>query len=122
MKPGGLRLFLHFYCMGQQNTPDLQTWRADRPTSDEYIVEMLYYDATAFLTVELLEDEKEIRILRSGSTPSTPYLMQESVVLQGIFDELRQCAYDESVPIEDRLLVPVSDDSLDIVSEELSFG
>mmetsp|Transcript_23948 Transcript_23948/g.49259 ORF Transcript_23948/g.49259 Transcript_23948/m.49259 type:complete len:569 (+) Transcript_23948:42-1748(+) len=30
MKPGGLRLFLMFYLMGMQNTPDRNTWRADQ--------------------------------------------------------------------------------------------
>jgi hypothetical protein len=120
MKPGGLRLFLMFYCMGMQNTPDRLTWRADQPSTEEYVVEMLFKDATGILSIELLEDE--IKIMRNGSCPSTAYIMQESVVLAGIVDELRTCAFDESVPVEDRLLVPESEDSLDILGEELAFG
>jgi hypothetical protein len=109
-----------FYCMGMQNTPDRNTWRADQPTSEEYLIEMLFHDATGILTIELLEHE--IRISRNGSCPSTAYIMQESVIVAGIIDELRTCAFEESVPVENRLLVPESADSLDVVGEELAFG
>ena len=80
IKPGGLRLFLMFYLMGMQNTPDRMSWRANQPSSDDYVVEMFYHDASAMMTIELTEDE--IRITRCGSLPSTAYLMQESVIVQ----------------------------------------
>ena len=119
IKPGGLRLFLMFYLMGMQNTPDRNSWRADQPTREEYVVEMFYHDATGMLSVELLDDE--IKIIRTGSRPSTTYLMQESVIVQGILDELNQCAFDENVAESDRLLL-TKPDAIDIARSELSFG
>ena len=120
IKPGGLRLFLMFYCMGMQNTPTRNSWRADQPSREEYVVEMLYHDNTGMLSVELLSDE--IRINRMGSLPSTQYLMQESLIIQGILDELLQCAFDENVPENDRLLVPDPVDGIDLARSSLSFG
>lgn len=120
IKPGGLRLFLMFYCMGMQNTPDRMSWRADQPSIEEYVVDMLFHDGTGILTVELLDDE--IRIDRTGSTPSTSYLMQESVVVQGMLDELQQCAFDESVVEENRLLTPEPADAIESAREALAFG
>ena len=106
--------------MGMQNTPDRNSWRADQPSGEEYIVEMFYHDATGMLSVELLEDE--IRITRCGSVPSTSYLMQESVIVQGVLDELHQCAFEESVPESDRLLIPEPRDAIDLARDSLSFG
>jgi hypothetical protein len=67
--------------LGMQNTPDRNSWRADQPSGEEYIIDMLYHDATGVITIELLEEE--IRIAHCGSVPSTSYLMQESVIVQG---------------------------------------
>lgn len=120
IKPGGLRLFLMFYLMGMQNTPDKGTWQANQPSSDDYVVEMFFRDATAMLTIELSEDEIAIR--RCGSMPSTPYLMQESVIIEGILDELEQCANEKGVAMEDRLLVPKFDDAIEMARGSVSFG
>lgn len=109
-----------FYCMGMQNTPDRGSWQANQPSSEEYVVEMYYRDASAMLSVELLE--KEILIKRCGSIPSTSYLMQESVIVQGILDELHQCAFDDSVPTADRLLVPDPTNAIELARGSLSFG
>ncbi len=109
-----------FFLMGMQNTPDKGTWKANQPSSEEYIVEMYFRDATAMLSIELLE--REIRISRCGSIPSTPYLMQESVVVQGILDELDRCAFDESVPTGSRLLTPEPSNAIELARGSLSFG
>ncbi len=122
LKPGGLRLFLMFYLMGMQNTPDRNTWRANQPSTDEYILEMFFLrDGSAMIQIELLGDE--IRVLRSGSLPSTAYLMQESVIVDGILDELHQCAFgDGSIPEPDRLLIPEPRNAIDVARESLAFG
>ena len=123
IKPGGLRLFLMFYCMGMQNTPDRNAWRADQPSTEEYLVEMFFHDQTAMLTVEL--KEREILIYRTGSTPSTNYVMQESVIVEGILDELQQCATPpdgDDIAEEDRLLIPEPADAIETAREALAFG
>jgi hypothetical protein len=121
IKPGGLRLFLMFYLMGAQNTPEKGSWRADQPTTEEYIVDFFFHDRTAALSVSLVEDE--ITIDRVGSTPSTAYMMQETVVLQGILAELQEIAFDDSVEEENRLLIlPEPQDAIEKARDALSFA
>ena len=103
VKPGGLRLFLMFYLMGMQNTPDRNSWKADQPSTEEYQVDFFYHDRSALLSILLQEDK--VTIDRIGSSPSNAYMMQESVIVEGILQELDLCAFDEKVPEEDRLLI-----------------
>lgn len=133
IKPGGLRLFLMFYFMGMQNTPDRMSWKADQPTSsssvysshhddeDEiaYVVDMHFHDRTGVLSVELKEDE--VIVERVGSSPSTQYLMQESVLIQGVLDELEQCAKDDSIAVKDRLILLEEEDAIEKAREALAF-
>ena len=81
---------------------------------------MLYHDATGMLTIEFLDDK--ITINRTGSMPSTKYLMQESVIIEGILDELDLCAFDDKVAEDDRLLLTATPDAIDIARSSLSFG
>jgi hypothetical protein len=110
IKPGGLRLFLMFYFMGVQNTPEKGSWRADQPTTEEYIIDLLFHDRSAALTVTLHDDH--ISIDRVGSTPSTAYMMQETVIIQGVLDEIQEFAFDESIAEENRLLI-LSEDAIE---------
>ena len=121
IKPGGLRLLLMFYLMGQQNTPEPGSWKADQPTTDEYVVDMYYHDRTAALMVKLTEDE--ISIDRIGSAPSNAYLMQESIIIDGILDELQVCVTQVDIKDEDRLLLlPEPQDAIEKARESLAFG
>lgn len=159
MKPGGLRLFLMFYLMGMQNTPDPNTWRADQKlmsvnvtpknfegleyietTGDEeeekkYVLEMLYdKDRTGMLQIELIPHtsrtkQPEIRIYRCGSLPSTSYLMQESVIVDGVLDELQNLSVgttttdgEPDIKEEDRLLIPDPETAIESARESLAFG
>lgn len=148
LKPGGLRLFLMFSLMGMQNTPDRSTWRAHQPvgsargssfsasefivpSDDEpeaYVLEMIHRDGTGIIMIELVpvddscDNGGEIRILRSGSAPSNSFLMQESVVVDGILKELKLCAFDESIPESDRLLIPEPTNAIDLARQSLAFG
>ena len=122
IKPGGLRLFLMFYLMGLQNTPDKGTWRADQPTSEDYVVDFWYHDNSAVLSVTLSEERKKITIDRVGSQPSTGYMIQESLVVQGLLDELETMATDPDVALENRLLVPETEQSIEMARDALAFG
>jgi hypothetical protein len=120
-KLGGLRLFVMFYFMGMQKTPDRRSWQANQPSTEEYVVDLYYQDNTAVLSIEL-EDE-EISILRVGSSPSTAYLMQEAIIVQGLLDELHQCAFDDSVEEENRLLIlREPKDAIEKARDALAFG
>lgn len=125
VKPGGLRLFLMFYLMGMQNTPQRNTWRANQPggSSTEYVVDFRYLvDNSAALSIVL--GSRSITIYRIGSQPSNSYLMQEALILQGILNELDQCATDDRVQVENRLLILNDDnrDAIHIAKDALSFG
>jgi hypothetical protein len=121
IKPGGLRLFLMFHLMGAQNTPEKGSWRTDQPTTEEYILDLLFHDRSAALTVTLHPDQ--ITIDRVGSTPSTAYMMQETVIIQGVLDELHECAFDEAVEEENRLLIlPEPKDAIEKARDALAFA
>ena len=178
LKPGGLRLFLMFYLMGMQNTPDRKTWRADQKLmsvnvsprgyeSDDddnydgdddnsqveekkYVLEMLYdVDRTGMLQIELLPSSPrnpnrpaEIRIYRFGSRPSTSYLMQESVIIDGVLDELQNISGEkdlattiprsdnpnvgedkqEDIADEDRLLITDPPNAIEAARKSLAFS
>ena len=123
IKPGGLRLFLMLYLMGMQNTPDQGSWQADQPSTEEYVVDFWFHDNSAVLTVTLSEKKKEITIDRVGSIPSTAYMMQESVIVEGLLEELKQIENATDVAVEDRLLILHEPrDAIEKAKEELAFG
>jgi len=123
IKPGGLRLFLMLYLMGMQNTPDKGSWQADQPSTEEYVVDFRFHDNSAILTVTLSEKKKEISIERVGSIPSTAYMMQESVIVEGLLEELKQIENTTDVAEEDRLFVLHEPrDAIEKAKEELAFG
>jgi hypothetical protein len=120
IKPGGLRLFLMFYLLGMQNTPDKNTWSANQPSTDEYVLEFWFRDRSAVLTLTL--ESNRISLDRTGSSPSVAYLMQETSVVQGILDELQQMASDDQVDVKDRLLVLAHPDSIQRARDSLAFS
>lgn len=120
IKPGGLRLFLIFYLISMQNKPDRNSWKADQPSTEEYVVDFWFHDQTAILSIEL--SKEAVKIDRVGSSPSSQYLMQEAVIVQGVLNELDQCATDESVPKHHRLLVLKEEDAIERARDALAFG
>ncbi len=166
LKPGGLRLFLMFYLMGMQNSPDQKTWRADQrlmsvnanpggfqndndgsePEEKKYVLEMLYEtDRSGMLQIELIPNkpnkQAEIRIYRCGSRPSTSYLMQESLIVDGVLDELQNISGEKDLATtiprsdnppsageepdiaeEDRLLITDPPNAIEAARESLAFS
>jgi hypothetical protein len=144
MKPGALRLFLMFYLLGMQNTPEANSWRAHQPTAptssktskssslndveqvqepwNEHVVEFLYHDHSALLSVAMSERDQRITIARVGSKPSTAYMMHESTIVQGILNELEQMATDQQVPPDKRLLIVQPENAIDAARDALAFG
>jgi hypothetical protein len=120
IKPGGLRLFLMLFLLGMQNNPEKGTWRIDQPTSDEYVVDLYFHDQTGAMMVRLAEDK--VTIDRLGSTPSTAYIMQEAVVVDGILEEMQKMATDCDIKRDDRLILLRDDSEITSARESLSFG
>jgi hypothetical protein len=81
---------------------------------------MYYHDRTAVLTVKL--SKNQITIDRIGSAPSMSYLAQESVIVDGILDELQVCVTQDDINDEDRLLLlPEPQDAIEKARESLAF-
>ena len=100
LKVGGLRFALGLFLIGEQGTPVKGTWQASQASDNK--LEMFYMvDQSAMFEV-ILED-KAISVNRYGTT-SLPYLLQESVILHGLLDELHTLAYTEEIDIENRLV------------------
>lgn len=119
IKTGGLRLYLSLYLMGVQNNPEKGTWKSSQ--TDDTTIDMYYKDLSAALTIRL--SEEMIAIDRLGSMPSTQFTMQESVILNGILDELQVCAFEGDINESDRLLVlPPPADGIDKARAALAFS
>merc|ERR1719491_793740 len=84
IKAGGLRLYLALYFMGECNTPNRKTWRADQ--TPEGGIDLYFHDRTGALIIAL--NDSGMSVSRLGSAPSMEYVMQESVMLRGMLDQL----------------------------------
>merc|ERR1712224_288811 len=115
----------------------------DSPEEKKYILEMLYEtDRSGMLQIELRpssqrQKQAEIRIYRCGSRPSTSYLMQESVIVDGVLDELQNISgekdtanaippsdsdpeEEEAIADEDRLLITDPPNAIEAARESLA--
>jgi hypothetical protein len=85
VKKGGLRMVLGLCLIGLQNTPDPGSWKANQAT--DTVLDMIFKDNAAKFSV-VLEDSC-IAVDRYGRA-SLPYLLQESVILHKVLDELNE--------------------------------
>lgn len=113
IKPGGLRVVLGFHLIGLQNTPDQGSWKANQ--SSDTVLDMVFRDNSAMFSITLGEDG--ISVDRYG-TPSLPYLLQESVILHSVLDEISSIANEGDIDVKDRLLQ--LDESGDAIEEARS--
>ena len=98
MKKGGLRMVIGLCLIGLQNTPDNGSWRANQASDTK--LDMYFKDNSAKFSV-VLEDSC-IAVDRYGQA-SLPYLLQESVILHSVLDELNELAFSSEVELENRL-------------------
>ena len=103
IKLGGLKFALGLYLIGQQGTPVKGSWKVN-PVSD-VLIDMYYADDSAKFSLNL--SEKQISVDRYGQ-PSLQYLLQESLMLHGLLDEIQGIAFGgEDIADKDRLLTLV---------------
>jgi len=120
MKIGGLRLWVFLNLMGQLNTPEPKSWKANQ--TDEKILEMYYKDTTGAIIIHFHET-LGVSVYRFGSSPSMDYMMTESTILLGILDELDKIVKEGDIKVEDRLLVlEEPGDAIEKSRELLSFA
>jgi hypothetical protein len=97
IKRGGLRFVLGLHLVGLD---DAGTWSPNQ--SSEYSLDAYFGDGSGMF--RLIFDDDAIRVYRRGSRPSLAYLLQESVALHGILDELSSLCFDGSIESGNRLL------------------
>ena len=104
LKKGGLRFTLGLHLIGQQ---DNGMWKANQ--ASDTVLDMYYKDNSAMFSV-VLEDDA-IRVERYGK-PSLAYVLQESIVLHTVLDELNTLAFEGDIEVQNRLLQLSSDDAI----------
>mmetsp|Transcript_36991 Transcript_36991/g.66560 ORF Transcript_36991/g.66560 Transcript_36991/m.66560 type:complete len:209 (+) Transcript_36991:33-659(+) len=96
IKKGGLRFSLGLHLVGLQ---DKGTWRANQASDN--VLDMFFKDNSAMFSL-ILEDESVV-IDRYGK-PSLAYVLQESLVLHSVLDEIQTLAFEGDIEDENRLL------------------
>lgn len=106
VKVGALRLLLMLHLMGQQNSPNKGTWKCqqrEEEDGEDVIVMQFMVDQSASLSVIITD--WGIKVKRRGIAPSMQFMIQESILLQGLIDQLDHVLYSEEVKEGNRLLV-----------------
>lgn len=102
VKVGPLKFFLQIYLVGEQNKPVQGAWVLNSNEENESL-DMYYKDGTGMFSLGL--NENSIKVQRYGERPSLEYMLQESVMLHGVLDELNQIAFEvDDIEEEKRLL------------------
>lgn len=117
VKMGPLNFFLQIYLVGEQNNPVKGSWVFNN-NDENGSLDMYYQDGTGMFSVSLAEDR--VVINRYGQKPSLQYMLQESVMLHGILDELTEIAFGvEDIEPGKRLLQLVSSEDISKARETL---
>jgi len=105
--------------IGQQNTPVKGAWKANQADDEPNKKLEMYYmiDNTGVLIISFTK--KSIKMERLGYAPSLQYVLQESILLHGLLDELQQLATDDSIEQENRLVAFTDDDAIDAARSQL---
>ncbi|KAL7455407.1 hypothetical protein ACHAWC_006953 [Mediolabrus comicus] len=114
IKPGGLRFALGLHLIGLQNTPDKGSWQANQ--ASDTVLDMRFRDGSAMFSISL--GDEGISVSRYGQ-PSLPYLLQESVILHSVLDEINSLANEGDIEEENRLLKLLDLDSIEEVRSTL---
>jgi hypothetical protein len=89
VKIGALRFLLQVFLVGEQNKPEPNSWFSRQGDSGD--LEVFFQDGTGMFSIEL--QEYSIKVRRYGERPSLQYVLQESVLLHGVLDELHNVAF-----------------------------
>jgi hypothetical protein len=107
VKVGPLKFYLQMFFVGEQNKPVGGSWVLNQNNDGTTTLDMYYVDGTGMFSTDLREDGITVR--RSGRKPSLQYLLQESVLLHSMLDELRQIAFEVEGVDQDKRLLRFSD-------------
>lgn len=100
VKIGALKFFLQIYLVGEQNKPAKGAWVLSN--NDSGTLDMYYQDGSGMFSMSF--EDYSVKVTRYGGKPSLQYVLQESVMLHGVLDELNSIAFPDDIEQEKRLL------------------
>ena len=106
VKIGALRFLMQIHLVGEQNTPQPQTWLMKDGGEGE--LDVYFNDGTGMFSIDM--SEYQIKITRYGEKPSLQYQIQESVLLHSVLDELHKTAFEVDDIEKDKRLLRLNDD------------
>lgn len=135
VKSGALRFIIQMYLVGLQkdgsgnSSPNTWLPRQGEGDGKDHMLEVYYGDGTGMCAIDF--QSTGIVITRHGSRPSLQYVLQESIMLHGILDELDGIALgqvldeqgqlneNETIEFDKRLLQLIDDDAISKARETL---
>lgn len=110
VKTGALQFLVQIHMVSEGNKPEPGTWFPKQ--NNEGGLDLYFKDGSGMCT--LVISEYSIKAERYGAKPSLQYLLQESVLLHSVLDELEKTAFGgEEIEEEKRLLRLREDDGID---------
>ena len=110
VKVGAIRFLLNIHLVAFQNKPEKGTWFPKQGSSDD--LDFYFKDGSAKLSLSF--SEYAIKAERLGVKPSRLYLIQESVLLHEVLDELNKLAFEvDNVEGDKKLLQLKDSDSIE---------
>lgn len=106
VKIGPLKFYLQIFLVGEQNKPVKGAWTLNQ-NDDRGTLDMYYGDGTGMFSIDL--KEYGIAVQRYGQRPSLQYVLQESVLLHAMLDELNQIAFEVDDIDQDKRLLQFAD-------------
>ena len=106
VKIGALRFLLQIFLVSEQNKPSPGAWKSRQGEDGE--LQVYYGDGTGMFAIDL--KEYNIKVTRYGERPSLQYMLQESVLLHGVLDELNTVAFDVDDIEKDKRLLQLKDE------------
>lgn len=115
-----LKFYMQLFLVSQQNTPFEGAWLLNANEEVEDYLEIYFRDGTGMILVQF-DDLYGIHIQRKGQRPSLQYMLQESVLLHALLDELEAIAFgtddDADEVDEEKRLLQFTEENKGIISK-----
>lgn len=124
MKSKPLRFYLQLFLVSQQNFPVKGSWLLATNEEDTERLDLYYADGTGM--VSILLDDNGIIVRRQGKRPSLQYMLQESVLLHKLVDEIEQIAFgdgnegggnNDNLIVDEKRLIQFASENNDVLTE-----
>lgn len=113
---GALQFLIQIHMVSQGNLPEKGTWLPKQ--NEDGGLDLYFKDGSGMCTIVITE--YAVKAERYGSNPSLQYMLQESILLHSVLDELEKTAFDvEDIEEEKRLLQLIEKDGIEKARQTL---